>query len=201
LKAAAETVERETVQQNSDLDVIAGYGKVQEVPPGFDDSSQGYGKIEEPIIQKKKIRRTEQDGFFQTGVDVVEDEYIDYEETAKNAAELLQSGNYTAKQLREILERKLKEDRIFSFKDFDEFNDKYFTKELVAFEEFHKIRQLKYARVKYNNRFSTNMNKLQALKDEQLRQQNHLQQAGAMIGGSVDFQSMDKMNLQPVHMM
>ena len=122
-------------------------------------------------------------------------------ETAKNAAELLQSGNYTAKQLREILERKLKEDRIFSFKDFDEFNDKYFTKELVAFEEFHKIRQLKYARVKYNNRFSTNMNKLQALKDEQLRQQNHLQQAGAMIGGSVDFQNMDKMNLQPVHMM
>lgn len=31
---------------------------------------------------------------------------------------------------------------------------KYFKKELIAFEEFHKVRQLKYARVKYNNRIS-----------------------------------------------
>lgn len=31
---------------------------------------------------------------------------------------------------------------------------KYFKKELIAFEEFHKVRQLKFARVKYNNRIS-----------------------------------------------
>ncbi len=61
---------------------------------------------------------------------------------------------------------------MFGFKDFDEFNEKYFTKELVAFEEFHKIRQLRYARVKYNNRFSASKNKLQALKDDHIRHQN-----------------------------
>lgn len=73
---------------------------------------------------------------------------------------------------------------MFGFKDFDEFNEKYFSKELVAFEEFHKIRQLKYARVKYNNRFTGSKNKLQALKDDQMRMhQNQLQQVGAMIGG------------------
>jgi len=39
-----------------------------------------------------------------------------------------------------MLERKLKDDRIFGYKDFEEFNGKYFKKELVAFEDFHKIR-------------------------------------------------------------
>ena len=132
-------------------------------------------------------------------MDVIEDEDIDYEETARNAAELLQSGDYTAKQLREILERKLKEDRIFSFKDFDEFNDKYFSKELVAFEQFHKIRQLKYARVKYNNRFNGNFNKLQTLKDNEAfrLQTSQLMQAGAMIGSSgIDYTpTMEKSNV------
>ena len=53
-----------------------------------------------------------------------------------------------------MLQKKLKEDRIFGFDNFDQFNNNYFKKELVAFEEFHKIRQLKYARVKYNNRIT-----------------------------------------------
>ena len=51
-----------------------------------------------------------------------------------------------------MLQKKLKDDRIFGYDNFDDFNRKYFKKELVAFEDFHKVRQLKYARVKYNNR-------------------------------------------------
>lgn len=42
---------------------------------------------------------------------------------------------------------------MFSFKDFEEFNTNYFKKDLVAFDQFYKMRQLKYARVKYNKRF------------------------------------------------
>jgi len=51
-----------------------------------------------------------------------------------------------------LLAKKLKDDRIFGFENFDDFKTKYFKKELSAFEVFHKVRQLKYARVKYNNR-------------------------------------------------
>lgn len=117
-------------------------------------------------IRKKITKRAQEDGFFKTGVEVIEDEAIDYDATAEDAAKMVQKGLYTQEQLRDILEKKLKDDRIFSYESFDEFNDKYFTKELVAFEEFHKIRQLKYARVKYNNRFNSSKNKLQALKDD-----------------------------------
>jgi hypothetical protein len=38
------------------------------------------------------VRRAQGDGFFKTGVEVIEDEEIDYEGTIKNAAELLKSG-------------------------------------------------------------------------------------------------------------
>jgi len=34
----------------------------------------------------------------------------------------------------------MKDDKIFGYDNFEEFNNKYFKKELVAFEEFHKIR-------------------------------------------------------------
>jgi len=77
----------------------------------------------------------------------------------------------TAAQIRELLQKKLKDDRIFGYDNFDEFNNKYFKKELVAFEEFHKIRQLKYARVKYNNRLGSKP------------RGGYLAQAGARIGG------------------
>ena len=42
-------------------------------------------------IKKTKVRRAQGDGFFKTGVEVIEDEEIDYEGTIKNAAELLKS--------------------------------------------------------------------------------------------------------------
>jgi len=80
----------------------------------------------------------------------------------------------TAAQIREVLQKKLKDDRIFGYENFDDFNSKYFKKELVAFEEFHKIRQLKYARVKYNNRLGPGGSKPRG---------GYLAQAGAHIGG------------------
>ena len=70
---------------------------------------------------------------------------------------------------------------MFGFKDFDDFNEKYFSKELAAFEEFHKIRQLKYARIKYSNRFSASKIQQQAHSKDRdyIRHQNQLQQVGA----------------------
>jgi hypothetical protein len=59
---------------------------------------------------------------------------------------------------------------------------------LVAFEEFHKIRQLKYARVKYNNRISSNTrdyNHGLAQNRQQYMNKvndNYLQLAGSQIG-------------------
>ena len=98
------------------------------------------------------MRRTQEDGFFKTGVEVIEQEEYEFDGTAQEAANALRTGQLTAPQIRELLQKKLKDDRIFGFDSYDEFNSKYFKKELVAFEEFHKVRQLKYARVKYNNR-------------------------------------------------
>ena len=65
---------------------------------------------------------------------------------------MLKLGQMDPKQIRELLEKKLKDDRIFGYDNYEEFINKYFKKELIAFEEFHKVRQLKYARVRYNNR-------------------------------------------------
>lgn len=104
-------------------------------------------------IKKKIVRTAAEDGFFKTGVDIQEHEEIDFEGTlAQNAAEMFRKGQMTAAQIKELLQKKLKDDRIFGFDNFDDFNQKYFKKELVAFEEFYKIRQLKYARIRYNNR-------------------------------------------------
>lgn len=103
-------------------------------------------------MRKKVIKTAHEDPFFKTGVDVHEHEEIDFEGTAQDAAEMFKQGILTAEQIKELLHKRLKDDKIFGYSNFDEFNQKYFKKELVAFEEFYKIRQLKYARVKYNNR-------------------------------------------------
>jgi hypothetical protein len=89
---------------------------------------------------------------------VVEHEEYEFEGTTQEAADALKTGKLTAQQIRELLQKKLKDDKIFGFDNFQEFNSKYFKKELVAFEDFHKVRQLKYARVKYNNRIGTTKN-------------------------------------------
>jgi hypothetical protein len=111
-----------------------------------------------PIIKKTVIRKAHQDAFFKTGVEVVEHEEYEFEGTTQDAADALKTGKLTAQQIRELLQKKLKDDKIFGFDNFQDFNSKYFKKELVAFEEFHKVRQLKYARVKYNNRVGTTKN-------------------------------------------
>lgn len=118
------------------------------------DVSENYVPSQQPEIQiKKKIIRTaQQDGFFKTGVDVQEHEEINFEGTAKDAAEMFRQGQLTAAQIKELLQKRLKDDKIFGFENYADFNAKYFKKELVAFEDFYKIRQLKYARLKYNNR-------------------------------------------------
>lgn len=103
-------------------------------------------------IKKKIVRTMHEDGFFKTGVDVQEHEEYEFEGTAQEAAEAYRQGQLTAEEIRALLQKKLKDDKIFGYDSFEEFNSKYFKKELVAFEEFHKIRQLKYARVKYNKR-------------------------------------------------
>lgn len=111
-----------------------------------------------PAIKKTVIRKAKEDGFFKTGVEVIEQEEYEFEGTAQDAVDALKEGKLTAQQIRELLQKKLKDDKIFGFDNYSEFNSKYFKKELVAFEEFHKIRQLKYARVKYNNRNGTKKN-------------------------------------------
>ena len=115
-----------------------------------------------PIIKKTVIRKAKEDGFFKTGVEVVEHEEYEFEGTAQDAADALKQGRLTAQQIREMLQRKLKDDRIFGYENFQDFNSKYFKKELVAFEEFHKVRQLKYARVKYNNRNGNKKNLIES---------------------------------------
>ena len=103
-------------------------------------------------IKKKVFRRAQEDGFFKTGVEVVEHEEYELEGVDQDAADLLKRGDLSAGQIHELLQKQLKDDRIFGYEDYDEFKGKYFKKELTAFEDFHKVRQLKYARVKYNNR-------------------------------------------------
>jgi hypothetical protein len=71
---------------------------------------------------------------------VVEHEEYEFEGTTQDAADALKQGKLTADQIREMLSKKLKDDRIFGFDNFNDFNNKYFKKELVAFEDFHKVR-------------------------------------------------------------
>ena len=48
-------------------------------------------------IHRKIVRRVKEDGFFKTGVEVVEDEEVDFESTAQHAADLLRDGHLNAK--------------------------------------------------------------------------------------------------------
>lgn len=56
--------------------------------------SETYAQPQQPDLQikKKVIRTAQQDGFFKTGVDVQEHEEIDFEGTAKDAAEMFRQG-------------------------------------------------------------------------------------------------------------
>lgn len=105
-------------------------------------------------IKKKVFYTGKQDDFFKTGVDVIEHEDVEFEGTAVDAMEAYRHGELSIQQIKEVLQKKLKDEKIFGFENYEDFNRNYFKKELVAFEDFQKVRQLKYARAKYHNRLS-----------------------------------------------
>ncbi len=47
----------------------------------------------------------------------------------------------------------LNQDRIFAFKNFDDFNEKYFKRGLVAMDDLNKAQHIKEVRDKYAKRF------------------------------------------------
>ena len=66
---------------------------------------------------------------------------------------LYNDGKLTHKQMKEILMRQLKQERIFGFGSFNEFFSDYFKKELVAVEDLNRVRVLKEARKRYERRW------------------------------------------------
>ena len=73
-------------------------------------------------IKKKIVRTMHEDGFFKTGVDVQEHEEYEFEGTAQEAAEAYRQGQLTAEEIRALLQKKLKDDKIFGYDSFEEFN-------------------------------------------------------------------------------
>ena len=73
-------------------------------------------------IKKKIVRTMHEDGFFKTGVDVQEHEEYEFEGTAREAAEAYRQGQLTAEEIRALLQKKLKDDKIFGYDSFEEFN-------------------------------------------------------------------------------
>ena len=49
-----------------------------------------------PVIKKTVIRKAKADGFFKTGVEVVEHEEYEFEGTTQDAADALKEGKLTA---------------------------------------------------------------------------------------------------------
>jgi hypothetical protein len=73
-------------------------------------------------MKKKIVRTMHEDGFFKTGVDVQEHEEYEFEGTAQEAAEAYRQGQLTAEEIRALLQKKLKDDKIFGYDSFEEFN-------------------------------------------------------------------------------
>ena len=119
-----EQIHLKSAQDNQDLQMLNQESALDEMK--IDRGKQDMQQKEEPVpditIKRKIVRKAQEDGFFKTGVEVVEHEEIDFEKTAHQAAELLKRGDINAKQIRQMLEKKLKDDRIFGFKNYEEFN-------------------------------------------------------------------------------
>jgi len=58
--------------------------------------------------------------------------------------------------MKEILMRQLKQEKIFGFGSYDEFQNEYFTKKLVAVEDLNRLKSIKQARRKYEMRWNQN---------------------------------------------
>ena len=66
---------------------------------------------------------------------------------------LYDDGRLTHKQMKDMLTRQLKQDKIFGFGSYDEFLGEYFQKDLVAVEDLNRTRKLQDARKKYQMRW------------------------------------------------
>lgn len=109
--------------------------------------------------RKVTIRQAIKDkGVFETGVEVVEHEMeLEEDEDGRvQAMRLYNDGKLTHRQMKEILMRQLKQEKIFGFGSYDEFNTDYFKRDLVAVEDLNRLKVLKQARKKYEMRWNPN---------------------------------------------
>ena len=93
-----------------------------------------------------KIRHAQKvEGVFETGLDVIEHEFeLEEDEEGKlQALRLLyKDGKLTNAQVKEMLLKKLKQEKIFGFSNYDEFFGDYFKKDLVALEDMNRVMKL-----------------------------------------------------------
>jgi hypothetical protein len=92
--------------------------------------------------KKLRVRHAYQDkGVFKTGVEVVEHEIeVDEDDEGKiMALRLYRDGKLTTSQIRDILLKQLKQERIFGYGSYEEFFNDYFRKQLVAVEDLNRI--------------------------------------------------------------
>ena len=59
------------------------------------------------------------------------------------ALRLYNDGKLTHRQMKEILMRQLKQEKIFGFSSYDEFQNQYFKNNLVAVEDLNRLNVLK----------------------------------------------------------
>ena len=69
------------------------------------------------------------------------------------ALRLYNDGKLTHRQMKEILMKQLKQEKIFGFSSYEDFQSDYFKKKLIAVEDLNRIQMLKEARAKYEMRF------------------------------------------------
>jgi phage-related minor tail protein len=83
---------------------------------------------EKKAVQKVKVRQAHKvEGVFETGLDVVEHEYdVGTANTVAQIQQLFQEGKLTKQQMDELIERQLKQQKIFAFGSYDEFFNDYF---------------------------------------------------------------------------
>lgn len=78
--------------------------------------------------RRVKLRQAHKvDGVFETGVDVVEQEYdLDQVGTLQQIQEMYEQGKLTHQQMEDLVLRQLKQQKIFAFGSYDEFFNDYF---------------------------------------------------------------------------
>ena len=71
------------------------------------------------------------------------------------ALRLYNDGKLTHRQMKEILMKQLKQEKIFGFSSYDDFSQDYFKKKLVAVEDLNRVQVLKQARQRYEMRWKS----------------------------------------------